>query len=103
MYEEHETPFDFFRFSQHGLTKLLTKSNFIISRVIKDLDAISTILILTNIYINTGITPKIKGAGVTFAFLFCFPIQVLSFVLSKFMPDSVNLYMNLIIKAKLAH
>lgn len=105
VFEEHETPFDFFRFSQFGVTELLVKANFEVSSIIKSTNAILTIAMLTNVYICTSIIPKIKikGVWVVFVFLFCFPVQVLSFVLSKALPDQGNLYMNLIVKANLAH
>jgi SAM-dependent methyltransferase len=101
VFGEHESPFDFFRFSQFGLTKLLTKSGFIINRVVKDPGAIITIAMLTNVYIGTNISPKIKikGAGLAFSFVFCFPIQALSLILSRILPDQNNLYMNILVKA----
>jgi SAM-dependent methyltransferase len=101
MYEEHEKPFDFFRFSQFGLTELLAKANLEVNKIIKDSGAILTIAMLTNIYVSTSIVPEIKGASVIFSLFLCFPIQVISIALSKILPDHHNLYMNLIVKATL--
>jgi len=102
VYEEHEKPFDFFRFTQFGITELLAKANFEVSSIIKDTNAILTIAMLTNVYISTSLIPKIKIRGVAsmFILILCFPVQVLAIVLSKSLPDSGNLYMNIIAKAK---
>jgi SAM-dependent methyltransferase len=99
VHEEHEQPFDFFRFSSFGMRELLINTNFEIECITKDTSAIITLGMLTNIFIVNNLVPKIKGTWAIFAFLFCFPIQGIAIILSKILPDQGSLYLNLIVKA----
>jgi SAM-dependent methyltransferase len=100
VWQEHETPFDFSRFSSFGITELLNNAGFEIEEIIKDTSSIETIAILLNVYILNNLTPKIPGIGFVFNFIFCFPIQLIALFLKFILPDKGSLYLNLIVKAK---
>lgn len=99
-WQEHETPFDFSRFSSFGITELLNNAGFEIEEIIKDTSSIETIAILLNVYIINNLTPKISGIGFVFNLIFCFPIQLIALFLNFILPDKGSLYLNLIVKAK---
>lgn len=97
---EHEQPFDYFRFSRFWITELLEKSGLKVEMMKRDSSTIETLAILTNVYIVTNLIPGIRGIGRIFALVLCFPIQLISLVLSKLLPDKGGLYLNLVVVAK---
>ena len=100
VWEEHEIPFDFSRFSSYGITELLNSNEFEIEQIVKDTGSIESIAILLNIYIVNNLIPKIPGLGFISNMLFCFPIQIIAILLQRILPDKNRLYLNLIVKAK---
>ena len=100
VWQEHEIPFDFSRFTSFGITELLIDAGFEIEEIIKDTSSIESIAILLNVYIHNNLTPKIPGLGFLFNLIFCFPIQLIALILHSILPDKGNLYLNLIVKAK---
>jgi len=100
VYQEHEEPVDYFRFTRFGIAELLSKAGLKIETVKRDSSALETIAILTNVYIIHNLVPRVRGAGRLYALLFCLPIQLLAMVLSKIFPDKGQLYLNLIVYAK---
>ena len=100
VWEEHEIPFDFSRFSSYGITELLNSNEFEIQQIVKDTGSIESIAILLNVYIVNNLIPKIPGIGFIINILFCFPIQIIATLLQRILPDKNRLYLNLIVKAK---
>ena len=100
VWQEHEIPFDFSRFTSFGITELLSDAGFEIEEIIKDTSSIESIAILLNVYIHNNLTPKIPGIGFLFNLIFCFPIQLIAITLKSILPDKGSLYLNLIVKAK---
>lgn len=100
VWQEHEIPFDYSRFSSFGITELLTNAGFEIEEIVKDSGSIETIAILLNVYILNNLTPKIPGIGFFINIIFCFPIQLIALILKLILPDKGSLYLNLIVKAK---
>jgi SAM-dependent methyltransferase len=100
VYQEHEEPFDYFRFTQYGIEELLTKAGLKLEALKKDSSALEAIAILINVYIMQNLVPNVRGLGRLYALFFCFPIQVLAMILSKILPDKGQLYLNLVVYAK---
>lgn len=100
VYQEHEEPFDYFRFTRFGIEELLNKSGLRIETIIKDSSALETIAILINVYIIHNLVPRVRGFGCLYSLLFCFPIQLLAMIFSKILPDKGQLYLNLVVHAK---
>lgn len=100
VYQEHEEPFDYFRFTRFGVEELLTKTGWQIETLKRDSSSLEAIAILFNVYIIHNLVPKIKGVGYFYTLFFCFPVQVLAMILSKILPDKGQLYLNLVVYAK---
>lgn len=100
VYQEHEVPYDYFRFTQFGIEELLKNAGLKIESIKKDSSALEAIAILVNVYIMHNLVPNIRGIGRLYALFFCFPIQVIAIVLSKILPDGGQLYLNLVVCAK---
>ena len=100
VYPEHEQPFDYFRFTRFGITELLEKAGMKVELMKRDSSAIETLAVLTNVYIVTNLTPRIRGIGRVYSLFVCFPIQLIALILSKLLPDNGYLYLNLVIHAR---
>lgn len=100
VWEEHEIPFDFSRFTTYGITDLLNKADFEVEEIIKDTGSIETIGILLNVYIANNLIPQISGLGFIINLFFCLPIQIIVILFQLILPDKNRLYLNLIVKAK---
>ena len=102
VYQQHEEPYDYFRFTQFGIEELLKKAGLIPESITKDSSALEAIAILVNVYIMHNLVPNIKGFGRLYALFFCFPIQIIAIALSMILPDRRQLYLNLVVCAKKA-
>ncbi len=100
VYPEHEVPYDYYRFTSYGVIDILVQSGLKVKTIKKDTSALETIAILVNVYITNNLMPKIKGIGYLYAILVCFPIQLISILLSKIFPDNGVLYLNIVAHAK---
>lgn len=100
VYQEHEEPYDFFRFTSFGFEELAQRAGLEVEVMKKDSTAIETIAILINVYMMHNLVPNIRGLGRVFALLICFPIQIIAMVLSKLLPNKGQLYLNLVVHAK---
>jgi SAM-dependent methyltransferase len=97
-WQEHEEPYDFFRFSSFGISHLLNMSGFKIEKLKKDSSAIDTLTTLFIVYWGNNLVPKFYGFSKLFT-LVCFPIQLFSLFLTKIFPDKGQLYLNLVVSA----
>ena len=97
-WQEHEEPFDFFRYSSYGMGMMLREKGFNVTQCSKDLGAIESIAVLLNVYISNNLSSKWVSYFVNF--LICFPIQLIAKTIQLFCPDQKKFYLNLVIKAQ---
>ena len=100
VYQEHEEPFDFFRFTSFGIAELLGRVGLHIVESRKDTTAVETLAILTNVYVMSNLVLPLKGAGRVYALCFCAPVQLLVMLLAKILPDRGQIYLNLVVRAR---
>lgn len=100
LWQEHEEPYDFVRFTSFGIIELLESNGFEIESIVKDTGAIEAIAVTLNVYIMSNLIPPIRGVGRIVALTICFPIQLMAIILQKILPDSGKLYLNLVVYAK---
>lgn len=100
VWQEHEEPYDFYRFTSFGINELLKNNGFKTECIIKDSGAIDTLAMIINVYMIHHFVPNIFGFGHLISLLFCFPIQLLAILLQKVLPDKGQLYLNLVVYAK---
>ncbi len=100
VWQEHEEPYDFFRFTSFGIAELLKQTGFEVDAIIKDSGAIETLAVPLNVYIMRNLVPPIRGFGRLVALLVCFPIQLIALILQRVLPDQGQLYLNLVIRAR---
>ena len=99
VWQEHEEPYDFFRFTRFGITELLEQAGFKVDSMITDAGAIETLAMVLTTYITHNIVPPIRGFGSIIALVVCFPIQLLALTLQWVLPDQGKIYLNLVIQA----
>lgn len=100
VWQEHEEPYDFFRFTRFGIGGLLKQTGFEVDSIFKDTGAIETLAVTLNVYITHNLIPPIRGFSRLVALGVCFPIQCTALILQRMLPDRGQLYLNLVIRAK---
>jgi SAM-dependent methyltransferase len=98
-WQEHEEPFDFYRFTRFGITHILKNSGFSINGIVRDTTSVETLITLVNVYVINNLVPPVRGLWFLFAFGFCFPLHLFALLGAKILPDRGKMYLNLIVNA----
>ncbi len=94
VWEEHEKPYDFFRFTEHGLRHLLERGGFDIIAMRKTTGSIEMLAQACAIYAFNNLRLPIRGFGRAMTMFVCAPIQIFGLVAQKLLPDERNLYLD---------
>jgi SAM-dependent methyltransferase len=100
VWDEHEKPYDFGRYSSFGITYLLEKHGFQILSIEKSTKFLETIFQLFNLYLYYKLYTKNKYLNILINILFIFPFNILGILISNILPNNENLYHNNVILAK---
>jgi SAM-dependent methyltransferase len=99
VWNDHEIPYDYGRYSTYGLTYLLEKHGFKIIEINKSTNFIETLFQLGILYVHQLIKTPFKILNMVFNILLISPFTVLGIILSKVLPKKYDLYHNSIILA----
>jgi len=99
VWDEHEQPYDFARYSSFGIKSVLEKKGFEIVEQKKIAPDFSVILQLINAYLYK-ITFKISLIRKIATVLIMFPLNIIGIISSKIFPSNKDLYLDNIILAK---
>lgn len=99
VWDEHEVPFDYGRYSSFGITYLLNKVGFEIIVLDKSTTYIQTIFQMWNAYVWQYIL-KFRLVQVFLTPILIAPITILGSIISRLLPDSKSFYHNNIIVAR---
>jgi SAM-dependent methyltransferase len=100
VWDEHETPYDFARYSSFGIVYLLKKSGFEVIAIEKTTNYVETVFQMWNVYISQYIFPSNRFLNVLMTPLFIAPITIIGIFLSKILRENKNFYLNNIVIAK---
>jgi len=100
VWDEHEQPFDYARYTSFGLKHLLNISGFEIIKHRKSNNGIELIFQLFNTYIYKIIWQKNTFINLLILLLVMAPINLLGIILSSILPKNNDLYLDNIILAK---
>lgn len=100
VWDEHEIPYDFGRYSSFGLTYLVEKHGFKVEASHKSTTYFETIIQLRNAYIYQHIFPKKKVFKLIFNPLIIFPLTLWGLFWNLILPKNKNLYHNNIFVVK---
>lgn len=93
-WQEHEKPYDFYRFTSFGAKDILERSGFSVKECVKTTGSIETIAQLMSAYISSNCVIKFPGFF-TFIMLFiCAPIQIMGITLQRILPDKKELFLD---------
>jgi SAM-dependent methyltransferase len=98
VWDEHEQPFDYARYSSFGLAHLLEEHGFRIDSHRKIAGDFSTLVQLTNAYVYK-VLPRAMAARVIGTVLFVAPITLVGLGLSKLLPKNEDLYLDQLVLA----
>ena len=99
VWDEHEQPYDFARYSSFGIKSVLVKKGFEIVNQKKTVSDFGVIVQLINAYIYK-IAVKNSFIRQALTIFIMFPLNVLGIILSKIFPSNNDLYLDNIILAK---
>jgi SAM-dependent methyltransferase len=93
VWQEHEQPFDFMRWTSFGITLSLKNVGFERIENTKLIKSIESLAMIFNLYLLHNLTPPIKGFGRVLCLLICFPVQIIALILQKILPDKGLFYL----------
>ena len=99
VWDEHEIPYDFGRYSSYGITHLLEKNGFYVVKHIKSSTYIETIGQLIINYIYQNLFPKSTFIKIILTPLIITPLIFLIKILNIILPDNTNFYLTNIVLA----
>lgn len=100
VWDEHEIPFDYGRYSSFGITYLLEKHGFKIIALEKSTKYLETVFQLWNLYLYYKLYTKNKYINILINILFISPFTIIGILVSRILPNYKSLYNNNIIVAK---
>ena len=99
IWDEHEVPFDYGRYTSYGIRHLIIKHGFEIVYQKKTTNYVETIFQMWNAYVYKHIF-KHPLAKLLLTPIFIAPITILGLIISKILPQNYNFFHNNIILAK---
>lgn len=100
VWDEHEQPYDFARYSSFGIRSLLEQHGFSVVEQRKSTDDIRVIFQLLNTYIFKKTVTKNGWLNVLLTVILMAPFNILGELLSFITPRNVDLYLDNIVLAK---
>ena len=100
VWQEHEQPYDFHRFTTFGLRALVERHRFEVLSMRRSAGAIETIAQALSISLATAIRLRIPGVGRLVTLLLCFPVQALGMGLQRLLPDAGSLFLDCVVIAR---
>jgi SAM-dependent methyltransferase len=94
IWDEHEQPYDYARYSSFGLTSIFQKTGFVVESLIKTSPNFGTIFQLINCYIYKA-TYRLPFLLRIFIVLFvCFPVNLFGIIFRNILPNNQDLYLD---------
>lgn len=100
VWDEHEQPFDYARYTSYGLKHILTGEGFEIFDQRESNNGITVIFQLLNAYIYKITLTSFVLLNLLFTLILMAPVNVLGLVFSLFLPKNNDMYLDNIIPAK---
>lgn len=100
LWEEHEEPYDFFRFTSFGFRELLGRNRFDVQSVQKTTGLLESVAQILSVYIINNLSLPIRGWKRILSLLLCCPIQLLGLLLQRILPDQKKLFLDCVIVAR---
>lgn len=99
LWEEHEEPYDFMRFSSYGLKSLLERAGFHLVSYHKSSGSVEAMFQMMSVYLSKNLNLRIPGWHPIVNFFICAPVQLLGYGLQKLLPDRGGLFLDSVVLA----
>ena len=100
VWDEHEIPYDYGRYSSFGIKYLLEKNGFKVISLEKSTKYLETVFQLWNLYLFYKLYTKNKYINILINIIFISPFTIIGILVSGILPNNKNLYNNNIILAE---
>lgn len=100
VWDEHEQPHDYARYSSFGLSYILQKNGFEVVDYKKSNNGIELIFQLINAYTYKVTETKNPYLNLVLCIIFMAPFNIIGFLISKILPKNNDLYLDSIVLAK---
>ena len=94
VWDEHEIPFDFARYTSFGIRHILTEKGFTIVEETKTTNYVATLCQMWAAYVYQHIFPQNKVIRIALTPLFITPITLCGLILSAILPTNQNFFHN---------
>jgi SAM-dependent methyltransferase len=94
VWEEHEQPYDFFRYTEFGLRHLLEANGLKVKTLLKTSGTIETLAQACSNYAANNLRLPVRGFGRVVTALICAPVQIAGLLAQALLPDERNLYLD---------
>jgi len=102
VWDEHEQPFDFGRYSSFGIRHLLEKNGFNVLVQRKSVDDVRVVFQLLNAYIYKKTITRSSLLNATLTLFLMAPFNIMGEILGRLMPRNPDLYLDNIVLARKA-
>lgn len=100
VWDEHEQPNDYARYSSFGLTHILEKNGFKVLLLTKSVDDFRIIFQLVNLFIYKKLVTRIGLVNRLMILTFIAPLNIIGLVIAKIFPSNSDLYLDNIVVAQ---
>lgn len=100
LWEEHEEPYDFFRFTSFGFRELLARSGFEVHSMQKTTGLLESVAQILSVYIINNLSLPVRGWKRMLSLFLCCPIQLCGVLLQRLLPDQKKLFLDCVIVAR---
>jgi SAM-dependent methyltransferase len=100
LWDEHEQPFDYARYSSFGLRYLLERNGFEILRQSKTAAGAETVFQLINVYLYKALMTRFTFSNRAVQLLLIAPFNVLGRILGRVLPGNEDLYLDNVVLAR---
>jgi SAM-dependent methyltransferase len=100
VWDEHEQPYDYARYSSYGLKHILNKNGFEIVEIKKTNNGIELIFQILNAYLFKITKTNNTPINLLITIVLLSPINILGLALSKILPKNEDLYLDNVVLAK---
>lgn len=100
VWDEHEQPYDYARYSSFGLRHLLSKHGFILDREIKTLPDVAVLHQLLNAYLYKVLLTRSPVLNLVITAILMAPISCAGLLFSRILPNNADLYLDNVVLAR---
>lgn len=102
VWDEHEQPYDYARYSSFGLKYILNENGFEVIEHRKSNNGVEVIFQLINAYLYKITVSKSAYANLLLSIVLMAPVNIMGLIFSKILPKNDDLYLDNIVLAKKA-